>query len=258
MKRSKKKLIHRMEVEDDLGIKRGVKSKFSIPIKLYKLIKLCLIIAIPVVYFLCSPLLLLIVLAYFGLIFITNGVEKNLNHGMRKDLHVQLPKLDSILCVLLVIITIAGTLVSSLSTTQKKSNFEGFDNSQLEDVLENLDFDSTDFKVKRVWNKIKEIGTLMTGTRYFFKTQEGFRGGFGGGIGGGFGGGTPPEGFEPPEGFTPPSGDFEPPDMNNLLQKLPFSMIFQSIIKAVDSALLLVICICGLLSLRKIKKIVED
>ncbi len=251
MRASDKKKIHRMEVEDDLGIKRGVKAKFVIPIKLYKLIKLCLIIAIPVVYFICSPLLIVVVLAYFGLLFVTNGVEKNLNQGMRKDLHVHLPKVDSILCILLVIITIAGTIVSSVSTTQRKSPFEGMDSTQIEETLGDMDFDSTSFKVRRVWNKVKDVGTLMTGTRYFFVSQDGFRGGFGGG-------GGRPEGFEPPEGFTPPSGDFEPPDLNNMLANLPFSMIFQSIIKAVDSAMLLVICGCGLLSFRKIKKATQD
>ncbi len=250
MRASDKRKIYRMEVEDDLGIKRGVKAKFVIPIKLYKLIKLCLIIAIPVVYFICSPLLIVVVLAYFGLLFVTNGVEKNLNQGMRKDLHVHLPKVDSILCILLVIITIAGTIVSSVSTTQRKSPFEGMDSTQIEETLGDMDFDSTSFKVRRVWNKVKDVGTLMTGTRYFFVSQDGFRGGFGGGK---------PDGFkEPPEGFTPPSGDFEPPDMNNMLQNLPFSMIFQSIIKAVDSALLLVICACGLLSFKKIKRVAED
>ncbi len=245
MRASDKKRIHKMEVEDDLGIKRGVKSKFSIPIKVYVIIKICLIIAIPVVYFICSPLLIVVVLAYFGLIFVTKAIEKNYNMGMRKDLHTHLPKVDSILCVLLIIITITGTIVSSVSTTERKSPFEGMDTTQLEQTVGKIDFDSSEFKLKQFWNKTKEFGTLMTGTRYFFQSESGFRGGFGGGR---------PEGFEPPQGFEPPSGEFEPPDMNNMLQNMPFSMIFQSIIKAVDSAMLLVICVCGLLSLRKIKK----
>ena len=62
MKNSDRKRIHRMEIEDDLGIKRTKKKKFVLPIKVYKIIKLCLIIAIPVVYFLCSPLLILVML----------------------------------------------------------------------------------------------------------------------------------------------------------------------------------------------------
>lgn len=253
MRASDKKRIHRMEVEDDLGIKRGVKSKFVVPIKLYKLIKLCLIIAIPVVYFICSPLLILVVLAYFGLIFVTNNVEKNLNQGLRKDLHVHLPKIDSILCILLIIITIAGTVVSSVSTTQKKSMFEGMNSTQLEEVL-GKDFDDSKFTSMRIWNKVKDVGTLLTGTRYFFQEERGFRGGIGGFRPEGF---EPPEGFTPPEGFSPPSGDFSPPDMNEMLSNMPFSIIFQSIIKAVDTGMLILIVLCGLTSFRKIKKFAE-
>lgn len=248
MRASDKKRIHRMEVEDDLGIKRGVKAKFVIPIKLYKLIKLCLIIAIPAVYFLCSPLLIVVVLAYFGMIFITNNIERNLNQGLRKDLHVHLPKIDSILCILLVIITIAGTVVSSVSTTERKSKFEGMNSTQIEESLGN-NFDESKFKAMRVWNEVKNFGTLLTGTRYFFQEERSF--------GGGIGGGRPPEMGEAPEGFEPPSGDFSPPDMNEMLSNMPFSIIFQSIIKAVDTGMLIVIVFCGLMSFRKIKKFAE-
>ena len=247
MRSSDKKRIHRMEVEDDLGIKRGVKSKFSVPTKVYKIIKLCLIISIPVVYFLCSPLLIVVALAYFGLIFITNNVEKNINQGLRKDLQIHLPKIDSILCILLIIIAVASSVVSSVSTTQKKSIFEGMNSSEIEEIIG--DFDDSSFKTKAVWNKIKEVGTLSTGTRYFFKEEEVFRGGIGG-----F---EPPEGFSPPEGFEPPSGDFSPPDMNEMLSDMPFSVVFQSIVKAVASFILIVIVLCGLLSFRKIKKFAD-
>ena len=51
MKNSKRDLIHRMEVEDDLGIKRGAKKRLVVPNKIYIIIKISLIAAIPVVYF---------------------------------------------------------------------------------------------------------------------------------------------------------------------------------------------------------------
>lgn len=253
MRASDKKRIHRMEIEDDLGIKRGIKARFPVSTKVYKLIKLCLLIAIPVIYFLCSPLLILIVLAYFGLIFLTNNVEKNINQGLRKDLQVHLPKTDSILCVLLIIIAVTSSVVSSVSTTQRKSVFEGMNSSDLEEII-NKDFDDSAFKVKAVWNKIKEIGTLSTGTRYFFKEERAFRGGIGGFRPEGF---EPPEDFSPPEGFEPPEGDFSPPDMNEMLSDMPFSIIFQSIVKAVASGMLILIILCGLLSFRKIRKLAD-
>ena len=240
MKNSKKDLIHRMEVEDDLGIKRGTKKRFVVPNKVYILIKIILIAAIPAVYFICSPLLVVVVLAYFGLIVITNNIEKNYNLGLKKELHIHLPKTDSLLCLLLVLITVVGVVVSSVSMTQRSSMFEGFDDSQLEDVIDEGDFSSADFVWMQIWTKTKDFGTLMTGTRYFFQEQRGF-GGFGG-----FG--------EPPEGFTPPSGS-DMPDMSELLDNMPFSIIFESIIKAVDTGMLVVICLGGLFSMRKFKKL---
>ena len=238
MKNSKRDLIHRMEVEDDLGIKRGTKKRFVVPNKVYILIKIILIAAIPAVYFICSPLLVVVVLAYFGLIVITNNIEKNYNLGLKKELHIHLPKTDSLLCLLLVLITVVGVVVSSVSMTQRSSMFEGFDDSQLEDVIDEGDFSSADFVWMQIWTKTKDFGTLMTGTRYFFQEQRGF-----GGPGG-----------EPPEGFSPPSGS-DMPDMSELLDNMPFSIIFESIIKAVDTGMLVVICLCGLFSMRKFKKL---
>ena len=240
MKNSKRDLIHRMEVEDDLGIKRGTKKRFVVPNKVYILIKIILIAAIPAVYFISSPLLVVVVLAYFGLIVITNNIEKNYNLGLKKELHIHLPKTDSLLCLLLVLITVVGVVVSSVSMTQRSSMFEGFDDSQLEEVIDEGDFSSADFVWMQIWTKTKDFGTLMTGTRYFFQEQRGF-GGFGG-----FG--------EPPEGFTPPSGS-DMPDMSELLDNMPFSIIFESIIKAVDTGMLVVICLGGLFSIRKFKKL---
>lgn len=238
MKNSKRDLIHRMEVEDDLGIKRGTKKSLVVPNKVYILIKIILIAAIPVVYFICSPLLVVVVLAYFGLIVITNNIEKNYNLGLKKELHIHLPKTDSLLCLLLVLITVVGVVVSSVSMTQRSSMFEGFDDSQMEDVIDEGDFSSADFVWMQIWTKTKDFGTLMTGTRYFFQEQRGF-----GGPGG-----------EPPEGFSPPSGS-DMPDMSELLDDMPFSIIFESIIKAVDTGMLVVICLCGLFSMRKFKKL---
>lgn len=160
-----------MEVEDDLGIKRGAKKRLVVPNKIYIIIKISLIAAIPVVYFICSPLLAVVILAYFGLIVITNNIEKNFNLGLKKDLHIHLPKTDSLLCLLLILITVVGIIVSSVSMTQKNSIFEGFDESQLEDVIDEGDFSSARFVWMQIWTKTKNFGTLMTGTRYFFKNN---------------------------------------------------------------------------------------
>ena len=232
-----------MEMQDDLGIRRGAMSPFAVPDKLYITIKVCLLIAIPAVYFICSPLLVLVVLAYLGLIVITNGIEKNANLGLKRELHIHLPKTDSLLCLLPVIITIVGVVVSSVSSTQRGSMFEGFDDDMLDDVLGSGGFSSFNLVWMQVWTKIKSFGTLMTGTRYFFMEQRGF---------GGFGG----PGWDPPEGFTPPSGS-SMPDMSELLEDMPFSVMFESIVKAVDTGLLVIVLICGVLSVFRFKKLMR-
>ena len=248
MKNSDRKRIHRMEIEDDLGIKRTTKKKFVLPIKVYKIIKLCLIIAIPVVYFLCSPLLILIMLAYIGLLVVTHSIEKEYNKGLKKDLRTVLPKTDSILCILVVIIAVVCVAVSSFSTTQRVSPFEGMTETEIEETIDLPKFDKGDMVWRKIENGIKNVATLSTGTRYLFQSERSF------GRGRGPGGGMPD--FEPPEGFTPPSGGMkEPPDMNKMLQDMPFSMVFESIIKAVNTGMIVIVCIVGVASLRKLKKL---
>lgn len=247
MKNSDRKRIHRMEIEDDLGIKRTKKKKFVLPIKAYKIIKLCLIIALPIVYFLCSPLLILVVLAYVGFLFVTHSIEKEYNKGLKKDLRTALPKTDSVLCILVVIIAVVCVGVSSFSTTQKRGAFEGMNETQIEETIDMPEFSKADMVWRRIENGLKDVATLGTGTRYLFQSERTF--GRGRDLGGGM------EGMEPPEGFTPPSGGMEKPDMNEMLQNMPFSMVFESIIKAVNSGMVVVVCIVGLASLRKLKKL---
>ena len=251
MKNSDRKRIHRMEIEDDLGIKRTKKKKFVLPIKVYKIIKLCLIISIPVVYFLCSPLLILVMLAYIGLLVVTHSIEKEYNKGLKKDMRTVLPKTDSILCILVVIIAVTCVCVSSFSTTQRVSPFEGMTQEQIEETIDLPKFDKGDMTLRRVENALKNVATLSTGTRYLFQSERTF------GRGRGPGGGMPD--FEPPEGFTPPSGMPEgmgkPPDMTEMLENMPFSMVFESIIKAVNTGMIVIVCIVGLASLRKLKKL---
>ena len=251
MRNSDRKRIHRMEIEDDLGIKRTKKKKFVLPIKVYKIIKLCLIISIPVVYFLCSPLLILVMLAYIGLLVVTHSIEKEYNKGLKKDMRTVLPKTDSILCILVVIIAVTCVCVSSFSTTQRVSPFEGMTEEQIEETIDLPKFDKGDMTLRRVENALKNVATLSTGTRYLFQSERTF------GRGRGPGGGMPD--FEPPEGFTPPSGMPEgmgkPPDMNQMLENMPFSMVFESIIKAVNTGMIFIVCIAGVTSLIKLKKL---
>ncbi len=252
MKKSKRKEIQRKEVEDALGIKRGVNTKPLISFKVYRIIRICLIAALPVVYFLCSPFIIVVLLAWIALLFITRSLEKNYNAGLKKDLCTKLPKTDSVLCILLVILVSVSATVSSLSTTTRKTPFEGITSEELQEKLDGFDFDDSQFVWIRIESKLKDIGSVMTGTRWLFQEERGFRGGPGGGFGG-FGGKPDMGNFEPPEGMEPPTGG--KPDMSEMLSNMPFSMVFESIVKAVSTGMLIAIIVVGILSLRKMSKL---
>ncbi len=249
MKDSKRKEIRRKEVEDALGIKREENTKPIISFKAYRIIRICLIAALPVVYFLCSPFIIVVLLAWIALLFITRSLEKNYNAGLKKDLCTKLPKTDSILCILLVILVAVSVTVSSVSTTTRKTPFDGMTSEELQEKLDDFDFDDSRFVWIRIESKLKDIGSVMTGTRWLFQEERGFRGGFGGGFGG-----KPDMGnFEPPEGMQPPTGG--KPDMSEMLSNMPFSMVFSSIVKAVSTGMLIAIIVVGILSLRKMSKL---
>ncbi len=249
MKASKRKEIQRKEAEDALGIKRGAKIKPIISFKTYRIIRISLIAALPVVYFLCSPFILLVLLAWIGLLFVTRSLEKNYNAGLKKDLCTKLPKTDGALCILLVILVSVSVTVSSLSTTTRKTPFDGMTSEELAGKLDDFDFDDSKFIWIRIESKLKDIGSAMTGTRWLFQEERGFRGGFGGGFGG-----KPNMGdFQPPEGMEPPTGG--KPDMSEMLSNMPFSMVFSSIVKAVSTGMLIAIVVVGILSLRKMSKL---
>jgi len=243
MKESKKNKIHRMEVEDDQGISRKKKYKFTIPLKTYRIIKLCLILSIPVVYFIYSPLLILIMVAYFAMYFITRRAEKVMNAGLRKDLHTYLPKFDSILALLIIVLTCVSIGVSAAASKQKSSMFTGMNNSEISDTMDNKDFSKTNFTWFRIKSKIQDVSTLLTGERVFFQSEKRF--GKGGTGPSDFSGSAPDEDSE----------SHEKPDISEMMQNIPFSMIFQSVLKSVNTVLIFLVSACGVITLIKIRKI---
>ncbi len=249
MKASKRKEIRRKEVEDALGIKRGINAKPIISFKAYGILRICLLVALPVVYFLCSPFIMVVLLAWIALLFITRSLEKNYNAGLKKDLCTKLPKTDSVLCILLVILVAVSVTVSSLSTTTRKTPFDGMTSEEMQEKLDDFDFDDSKFVWIGIESKLKDIGSVMTGTRWLFQEERGFRGG----LGGGFGGKSDMGNFQPPEGMEPPTGG--KPDMSEMLSNMPFSMVFSSIVKAVSTGMLIAIVVVGILSLRKMSKL---
>ncbi len=252
MKASKRRQIRQKEREDALGIKRGKEVTPLLSFDTYRIMRICLLVALPIVYFLCSPFLILLLLAWIALIFVARSLEKKYNEGLRKDLCTKLPKTDSVLCIILVIIVVVSVAVSLVSTTNKGTPFDGMTSEQLEEKLERFDFDDSEFTWRRIESKLKDVGSAMTGTRWLFQEEQSFRGGPGGGFRG-FGGKGDFGDFQPPEGFEPPTGG--KPDMSEMLSNMPFSMVFQSIMKAVCTGMLIAVFVAGIMALQKMKKL---
>ncbi len=253
MKNSKKRKILEMERQDALGISRKNTSRSVMSVKAYQIVRLSLVVLTPLVYFLCSPFLIVVLLLWIVLLFVSRSIEKKYNDGLKKDLQTKLPKTDSTLCIILIVIVAISVAVSSFSMTSRASKFEGMNSEQLQEIVGDFKFDESEFVIMQIVNKIKDIGSLTTGTRWLFQSERNFMGGPGGGPSNmeGF---KPPSG-SPPEGFTPPSGK---PDMGEMLSNMPFSMVFSSIMKAVCTAGLVVICIVAVLSVIKVKKMNID
>ncbi len=250
MKNSKKRKIREMERQDALGISRKKTSRAIMSVKAYQIVRLCLIIATPLVYFLCSPFLIVLLVPWIFLLFVARSIERNYNAGLKKDLQTKLPKTDSVLCIVLVFVVLLSVVVSSVSTTSKGSMFEGMNDAQLEEVIGDFKFDESKFVWMRVVSTLKDIGSLTTGTRWLFQSERGFRGGPGGGMDK-----MNMEGFTPPEGMSPPSGK---PDMSEMLSNMPFTMVFSSVMKAVCTAGLVLVCIVALVAIFKVKKLNID
>ncbi len=256
MKRSKKKKQLRMEEQDAKGISRK-KWNHTISLKLFVVLKLVCIISIPIVYFVYSPLLVLCMLCYIGLFFLAIMAERRINTSIIKSNHIKIPKLDSALALILVVVAIFGSIISGTSKT-KESTFKNMPNFKFSQNT-NMDFG----KIKRqswlnsVATDLKTFGSILTGERSIFGDgkQE-------------FGRIKAPENFvvdknnipEMPSGETPDfsemgEGGFDMsnfpkrPNIDFSMKDVPVEYMFSSITTTVITVLIFSVSGCGLLSL---------
>ncbi len=225
-----------MEKEDALGISRRKRSALAVSPKMYRIMRLCLILAIPLVYFLCSPLLIVVMAVWIFFLFVSNAVEKDMNAGLKSDLCTKIPKTDCILSILAVALAFICVVVSSISMASKSGVFDGMTSSQISSHAGG-NLSTAEFVWMQIWQKLKSFGSLMTGTRYLFQSEMAFRGGGG-------------------DDFSPPAGGSG--SLSDMLSDMPFSMVFESVIKAVCTALLVAICVVGVISLYKMWKIQKE
>ena len=171
---SKKKKIQQMEIQDAQGISRK-KWKHTMNPNLFILIKFIIIALIPIFYFVYSPFLIFIFIAYVGLFFLARMAERSMNKSVIRSNHIHISKFDSGVALIVVIIALFGGL---LSTTQKnvKSSFQGMPQTEFFQKKGDMDFSS--FKRKAQWNQVKQklisIGSLLTGERNLFKEEKTF------------------------------------------------------------------------------------
>ncbi len=237
-----------LEIEDDNCIQRKKSTGFRFSMKIYRRIKLGLIIAIPVVYFVYSGLLFFVFAALALMLILTNKKEKEFNKGLKKELQSSLPKGDSLLAILVIVLSLVSIVFSVATSSQRKSMFQGFDQTEIEEAIGDFDFefDKGDMVWREIKNQLRSLGNLSTGERVFFQEARRF---------GMMGGGMPPEGIQPPAdmGSMP-----EPPkDISEMMDEIPFNVLFSSILKSINTGLVFLVAAVGVFALLKVRKI-ED
>ncbi len=245
-----KNIRPRLEIEDDNCIQKKKKTGFYVSMKTYRNIKLALIIAIPVVYFIYSGLLFFVFAALAATVILTNVKEKEFNKGLKKELRSSLPKGDSLLAILVIIISIVSIIFSVSTSSQRKSMFQGFNETEIQESIKDFDFefDKGDMIWREIQNQLRNLGNLSTGERVFFQETRRF---------GMMGKGMPPDGAEPPADMGNMPEMKPPKDMSEMMDEIPFSILFSSILKSVNTGLVFLVAGVGVITLIKVRKI-ED
>lgn len=218
-----KEEIARKEYEDDKGIKRRQKYGYSdgLSLKTIRIIKIVLLVAGVLSYFLYSVLLLPIVFVYGLLYFSIRKKERNMNYGMRKELWIKLTKFDSIIALIIVVTAVSMTGLSMMTMGTGNSTFAGKGKEQIVYMLQVSGVSDAEERAESIMERgmhltsgqrsMYQALTLLTGQRELFQTKYSGSTSFGGGMSGGSRpSGRPPANFTRPDGgsqsFSPPSG----------------------------------------------------
>lgn len=215
------------------------KWKHSFSPEAFFLIKLGLIFCIPIVYFVYSPLLIVVLFAYVSLFYLAILAERRLNKSVIKKNHLHIPKWDSALALIVIVIALAGTGVSALNKS-KEGMLQHLPDTDMEQFESdhNFNFARRNNWWRKVENTLQNLGSCLTGTRSVFDNHSQFGS------------------MEPPEGFVhdsdslsdtvqnAPDGKFEM-DMDNI----PVAYVFSTVLSTANTVLVFSIAGVGLLSL---------
>ncbi len=256
MKRSKKKQQVIIEEQDSLGISRK-KWDHTISLKLFVILKIICIALIPIVYFVYSPFLIVCMVAYVSLFFLSIMAERRINTSVIKSNHIKIPKLDSALALIIIVISLFGVCMSGTSKVKKPS----FENAPDFSNVKEIDFDGAR---KNMWlreftNTLKNFGSLLTGERSVFSGGKQS-----------FGMKEAPKDFpkdmsELPEGMPSFEGRPTRPNIDFDIDDLPIEYLFSSILTTVNTVLIFSVSGAGIISLlvlyvkqRKFENIMND
>ncbi|MCR5112529.1 MAG: hypothetical protein K6A63_01175 [Acholeplasmatales bacterium] len=196
------KRIKKMESQDVRGISRQ-KITGTMDPKLFIILKVFSGLLIIFCYIFFSPVLLLAVIFNVFMILFAHKTEKKINHTFIKSNHMHIMKLDSIISILVILITIAGVAISSNS---KKH----IDSSNVEHTIVET---------------IKNTGSCLTGNRSLF----------GGGMGMHFG----TKDFDPSK---MPNNMKEPPSMHEIdMSNIPLDVILSKMVSTINTVMIFMI-----------------
>ena len=203
--------------------------RFHVTPKVYFRLKIACVAAVPVLYFVYSPLLIVPMLVYVALFYLGLGVEREINRNVIRRNRIRLVRIDSVLALIVVVIAIAGTAVSANSKI-RPGGFAHMDDETVQELIDDADFSAA--RRRSAWigftQKVADFGSLLTGRRSVFSGTRRFAT------------------VDPPEDFSPPPGDMpEMPDLGDM----PFDYVVSSVLSSINTVLVFGTAGAGLLSL---------
>lgn len=211
--------------------------RFHVTPKVYFRLKIACVAAVPLLYFVYSPLLIVPMLVYIALFYLGLGVEREINRNVIRSNRIRLLRIDSVLALIVVVIAVAGTVVSANSKI-RPGGFAHMDDEIMQDLIGDADFAAA--RRRSAWigftQKVADFGSLLTGRRSVFSGMRRFAT------------------VDPPENFGPPPGEM--PDFGDM----PFDYVISSVLSSINTVLVFGTAAAGLLSLlvyRRRKKFAE-
>ncbi len=232
--RAKKKQIKQKDFLAEQGLSSNRKKGLSLTAYIY--IKIGLLIALPLVYFLYSPCTIFVIAGFIFSYILGFKAERTENQSVAKANRISIFKVDAALALIVVVVAVGGMISDTFSVTS---------HSFMQDLVTS-DFDEDDdnyseMQWRMFWRSLKEdvvtLGSLSTGNRSFLDYL---------GVTGGefsFSKGERPEGGS----GGPPGGGGPPPNLS--VDDLPIEYLTKTVLSMVNTILIACVFVGGIMSL---------